>query len=344
MNPQQQEIVRQLLGNPRTRAAGVQLLQQHQQQVQAAQKTAQDRQWDVLKEQDRRQYEAGVRREDQSFRRQEGETERAHRERLTLMGWNRDDINKQVDRDHQIAMPTPDIKEYKLYVDQATAAGQPVDDFRTWQQSMKKAGAQTTNVNMPTAEKEEEKERGKGLGSRLNKIAEDGDVAVMDMTVIQRMNTLGNNVDPGSRTAFFEELRQRTGIQLDPKADDVQAFKAIVNYMKPRMKVPGSGTSSDKDMESFEQALMNMRATPGGNEIIAQTLGGMAQLRIQRGEIAQLWQMGEISAKEASDRMKALPDPFDTFRQWQKQNPNAPQTDKEGWVIGPGGIRIREKQ
>jgi hypothetical protein len=324
MNPQQQEIVRQLLGNPRTRQAGMALIQQHQEQAIAAQKEQRDRAWDVQKLQVQRGYQVEDREDGQNFQRQQGETQRQFDERLKREGWTREDINAQTKFDRDQTAFTPDQKEYyNTYVPQEIAAGRTPQEFTPWTQANKKAGAQ--NINLPGAEKEEEKERGKGLATRLNKIAEDGDAAVMDMTIIQRMNALGNNVDPGSRTAFLEELRQRTGIQLDPKADDVQAFKAIINYMKPRMKVAGSGTSSDRDMESFEQALMNLRATPGGNEIIAQTLGGMAQQRIARGEIAQLWQLGEISAKDAADRMKALPDPFDTFKQWQKQNPNAPK-------------------
>jgi hypothetical protein len=86
----------------------------------------------------------------------------------------------------------------------------------------------------------------------------------------------------------------------------------------PRMRVPGSGASSDRDMVLFQQALPELLGTPGGNELAIQTLGGLVQQRKARAEIAEAWQRGEIDAKEADQRMRGLPDPFEVFK---KANP-----------------------
>jgi hypothetical protein len=181
-------------------------------------------------------------------------------------------------------------------------------------------GDPSTNVTVGTGETEEAKERGKGLAKRINTIADDGDEAAKDLAVAQRLHQLGTNVNPGTKTALLDEIRARTGIALDPNADNVQAYKAMIAYMKPRMRVAGSGVSSDKDMAAFEASLPSLLGTPGGNEIATQTIGGMAQLRLERGLIAQRWQLGEIDAKTFNAEIAKLPDPLATFKEWQKAN------------------------
>jgi hypothetical protein len=181
-------------------------------------------------------------------------------------------------------------------------------------------GDPSTNVNVGTGETEEQKERGKGLAKRINTIADDGDEAAKDLAVAQRLHQLGSNVNPGTKTALLDEIRARTGIALDPNADNVQAYKAMIAYMKPRMRVAGSGVSSDKDMAAFEASLPSLLGTPGGNEIATQTIGGMAQLRLERGLLAQRWQLGEIDAKTFNVELAKLPDPLATFKEWQKAN------------------------
>jgi hypothetical protein len=204
-------------------------------------------------------------------------------------------------------------------------------------------GDPSTNVNVGTGETEEQKERGKGLAKRINTIADDGDEAAKDLAVAQRLHQLGTNVDPGTKTALLDEIRARTGLALDPNADNVQAYKAMIAYMKPRMRVAGSGVSSDKDMAAFEQSLPSLLGTPGGNEIATRTIGGMAQFRHERGLLAQRWQLGEIDAKTFNAEIAKLPDPFATFKDWQKANGSSPQPDKDGWTT-IDGVRIRRKQ
>src|SRR5262245_59611740 len=118
-------------------------------------------------------------------------------------------------------------------------------------------GGSGVNVSVNTdnrAETEEAKQRVQGLGKRLNDIAEDGASASIDLTQIGRLRQLMSSVDPGTRTALLEFVRSQTGTALDPNASNVQAASAMVEYMVPRMRVPGSGTSTDRDMNSFRTA------------------------------------------------------------------------------------------
>ncbi len=206
--------------------------------------------------------------------------------------------------------PTDDMAEYEFARKQGFAG-----TFQDYMTGMKKAGATVTNVTTDMrAESAEAKARGEGLGKRLNTVADDGIEAQKDAVTIQRLAQLSSNVDPGTKTALLDEIRNLTGVTLDPNTDNVQAFKAAVNYLAPRMRVAGSGASSDRDVSIFFRALPGLLGTPGGNQIAIETLGGLAQYRMQRADIAAAWQRGEIDAREADQRMKALPDPFADFK------------------------------
>jgi hypothetical protein len=227
--------------------------------------------------------------------------------------------------------PTDEQREYELARTQGFSG--TFMDFKT---QLRKAGA--TNITLDTrAENELEKERGKGLGGRLNKVAEDGLKADEDGAILSRLTQLNSSVDPGTRTAVMNAIRESTGITLDPNADNVQAFQAAVNYLVPRMRVPGTGASSDIDIAKFTKSLPDLLGTPGGNELVMQTLGGMVQQRKARAEIAAAWQRGEIDPKEADARMKGLPDPFEAFK---KSNPTTRKPVSTSPQIPAGAIEM----
>jgi hypothetical protein len=223
---------------------------------------------------------------------------------------------------------TDDEREYE------TAKGQGYKGtLLDYQKELKTAGATVVNNNV--GERKLDSVRAEGLGKRFNTIAEDGIKADEDATMLSRITQLNSAVDPGTRTALFEAIRAQTGIALDPNADNVQAFKKAASYLVPRMRVPGSGASSDRDMAMFEKALPDLLATPGGNEIAIQTLGGLVQQRKARAEIAEAWQREEIDSKEADARMKALPDPFEAFK---KANPTTRKPVSTSPTLEPGTV------
>lgn len=204
--------------------------------------------------------------------------------------------------------PTSDQLNFKAAQEQGYRGS-----FNDWLLEQKRAGATAVTTDM-RGENAESKARGEGLGKRLNGIADDGVEADKDMAILSRITALQGNVEPGTKTALMEEIRAATGITLDPNTDNVQAFKAAANYLVPRMRVPGSGASSDRDVAIFQRSLPSLLGTPGGNELVTETLGGLAQHRKDRAEIAAQWQRGEITAAEADKKMRSLPDPFATFK------------------------------
>ncbi len=220
-------------------------------------------------------------------------------------------VNKKTGQAEPVASavkPTSDVLNYR------EAKGQGYQGtFQDYQMELRKAGATAITTDM-RGENAEAKARGEGLGKRLNSIADDGVEADKDMAILSRITALQGNIEPGTKTALMEEIRAATGITMDPNTDNVQAFKAAANYLVPRMRVPGSGASSDRDVQIFQSSLPSLLGTPGGNELVTQTLGGLAQHRKDRAEIAAQWQRGEITAAEADKKMRSLPDPFATFK------------------------------
>lgn len=218
--------------------------------------------------------------------------------------------------------PTAPIKEYEYAARQMIENGVQPPDITSWMRDQKKAGAQRVTIDQ-RAETALEQGRGQGLSGRLNKVAESGLDAQNQLAAVQRLDQLMGAVEPGARTAALEWLRQNTGLALDDNTDNVQAAQAIISYLKPRMRVAGSGTSSDRDMKAFEQSLPSLMGTPGGNAIITQTLGGIAQLGVEQAKIAQQWQEGTLKPAEASRMIREMgreKDPFAMFKAWQKEN------------------------
>lgn len=63
-------------------------------------------------------------------------------------------------------------------------------------------------------------------------------------------------------------------------------------------------------MGNFLQSIPSLAGSPEGNKKILDTMSGIIEYRKQRAAIAADWQNGDISAKEAQQRVDKLPPPF----------------------------------
>lgn len=215
--------------------------------------------------------------------------------------------------------PTDEYRDYTQYVQQTLEAGDTPMSFFDYQVKKREAGSARTTVNIDQkAESALEKERGEGLGKSLNKLADDFSQATDDVNLYGRLGDLLERSGTGTGIAFTNWVRELSGIKLGDKANEAEAANALINYLKPRMRVPGSGASSDRDMQVFANSIPTLLSTPEGRRVVIETLGGAAKARLDRAEIAQRWQTGDITAKEAVADMRKLGDPFSSFREWQK--------------------------
>ena len=93
--------------------------------------------------------------------------------------------------------------------------------------------------------------------------------------VMQIIDLIEGGAETGriqSATMGLRQLGKELGFLSDEQVDnlrDQEVLRSAMSYMVPRMRVTGSGASSDRDMAFFAQAAPMMTNTPEGNLIIA---------------------------------------------------------------------------
>lgn len=228
-----------------------------------------------------------------------------------------------IDWAKQDTKPTEMGKNYDDYASQERTEGRVPMSRLDYEIKIKSAGA--TNVSVDTkGATAEEQEKGKDVAQRLGKMAKEGDDAVPQRAVVGRLGSMLERSGTGADIAFANWTREHFGEQIGgvfatkKRLESAEAATALINYMKPRMRVAGSGSSSDIDMDAFAKAIPSLLSTQGGRRLVVETLGGMQQALIDRGDIATRYQTSDLSAKQAFEQIRKLPDPFSSFREYQK--------------------------
>jgi hypothetical protein len=103
------------------------------------------------------------------------------------------------------------------------------------------------------------------------------------------------------------------------KMSEMEAYQSIADKMTPLMRVPGSGSTSDREMAVFKNALPSLMKTPEGNAIVADTFRGLYDHKMAAGDIAGQALRQEIDQKEADKRLRELPSPFARLKEYRKQ-------------------------
>ena len=126
-------------------------------------------------------------------------------------------------------------------------------------------------------------------------IKEQGDLAA-DQDIAFRLDVMSEMLDPARELdtgAFAQMLMPVRGILRDLNLmsaedarnfDDQQIFQAAANYIVPRMRVAGSGASSDFEQRLFASATAGLGNTPEANRVL---VAGMRALYGNKRRIAQ---------------------------------------------------------
>ena len=83
-------------------------------------------------------------------------------------------------------------------------------------------------------------------------------------------------------------------------------FNSQVKTLAPQLRVPGSGATSDKDLDTFMAALPNLKNTPEANQAVLGIVEAKAKLNLQRSEIARRALRREIDQNEADKQLREL--------------------------------------
>jgi hypothetical protein len=136
---------------------------------------------------------------------------------------------------------------------------------------------------------------------------------------INRLESLLEGVPTGAMGAL-KVAAGNFGIQTEG-LDDLQAAQALINSLVPQQRPAGSGPMSDADLELFKQSLPRIINSPNGNQIILETMRGIAAYDAAGAEIVQRYRSDpKFTQADAFAALQARPDPFANLN----LGPNAP--------------------
>lgn len=212
--------------------------------------------------------------------------------------------------------PTDEIREYQFDRSQWTAdpanAGKPFPSFGDWKTNLKKAGAINVNTNVNTTENKFDNKLAETDVETYTGLARDYGNAKADLGQIKVLRAQLEKL-PGGLLGNAQAAASRYGIKLGENATNVEAADAIISQLVPKQRIPGSGTTSDRDIELFRRSVPQLSNSPEGNRVIVDTMEAMATYRLQQGEIANRVLNKEITREEGRKLIQALPDPFQRF-------------------------------
>ena len=143
-------------------------------------------------------------------------------------------------------------------------------------------------------------------------IKKSGDGARRTLRDVTRLGSILDK-SPGGLEAGFKLAAGNFGIKTEG-LDNLQTAEAIINRLVPQQRPPGTGQMSDADLDLFKKSLPRIINQPGGNKAIISYLKGINEYLIKEGEIASLVLNGKITPEQADQRMLALQNPLEEFK------------------------------
>jgi hypothetical protein len=153
-------------------------------------------------------------------------------------------------------------------------------------------------------EVEVNKGRGQAIVKRMGSASEASTEAARTLQIIGAIETIMPDVGGNFGTAVQLGMAQY-GI-VGKGVSDQQAVQSLISSLIPKQREPGSGNSSDRDMEIFARMVPSMWNTPGANQLIMATMKSYAQYQQQRGNIAALWEAGKLADGDAVAQLHEL--------------------------------------
>ncbi|OWJ67450.1 hypothetical protein BWR60_09600 [Inquilinus limosus] len=126
---------------------------------------------------------------------------------------------------------------------------------------------------------------------------------------LSQLGTLLQSAPQGTgaeTTAWLSNVGRTLGLGEGQVADKAQAIQAIANQIVPTLRMAGSGTMSDRDVELFKSTLPQLSNTPGANQTILSILSRSVRAQRQISEIANRALSGEISPVDAQKQIAGV--------------------------------------
>jgi hypothetical protein len=169
------------------------------------------------------------------------------------------------------------------------------------------AGRPQTNINMPG-----DKAVTSVDAKRYETTA--GALDVLD-TMAPFLERMSGAMEAGAQTGFGQQwalpIKQAAeevfGVQI-PGTSEQEVFKAVQNYLGPKMRTPGSGASSDRDVALFLDSIPSLGKSEQGNRLLMDSYNRIRDRYTQVAQIQQdlLREFDYIPVKEERARLAAL--------------------------------------
>lgn len=244
--------------------------------------------------------------------------------------------------------PTNDQQNYEYYRDFEVKNGrQPLGPLE-WEQAQRKSGATNVTTNVGEGDKFYEN-LDKKNAETFAALSDTGMQARSKIAQIDRLEGLMANAPQGAMGAL-KQAAGEWGIATEGLSD-IQAASALLEKMVPEQRTPGSGPMSDADIRMFRASLPRILNQPGGNQLIFQTMRGIAQYEQAMGEIAdrvanrELKEDGKIySPADGRRDISNLRNPLADLKISSRPVPNEgiprPQTAEDFDKLKPGEVYI----
>ena len=209
------------------------------------------------------------------------------------------------------------VQEYLFYADQAAASGQTPLPYDQWDMARKAAGASRTSVDVSTGGGKFEEAFAKGDAETIGTVYDAGLAATRNLGRIDQLEALLQEA-PSGMGGRLAQIAGEWGLAVDG-TDAVQAAQAMINSLVPEQRPAGSGPMSDADLELFKQSLPRIINTPGGNQLIVDTMRAIAQYDAQGAEIVQRMRLPEgdpnrLTRAEAFQMLQQRQNPLAAFK------------------------------
>lgn len=206
---------------------------------------------------------------------------------------------------------SPDIIEWQRTVEDQIARGLTPPSFWDYQLSLRRAGAQT-------AERQDAINLSNQRMRVTDSIIEGYDQATKNLETVDRLEDLLKGLEPGTFSGIASWVLANTGIDIGG-GGDIQAAQALIEALVPQQRQPGTGTQTDRDAAGFRASLPSIWGTKEGNKVIIETLRGLYDWKTQRANLAMDYLAGDFGEgqqafKALMDKLEALPNPFEKWR------------------------------
>lgn len=195
-------------------------------------------------------------------------------------------------------------------------------------------GGQGVTVNNNMGEDKFGEAFAKGDAAALGTISESGMAAQRNMGRIDQLEGL-LSASPTGLAGAAKLAAGEWGIDT-AGLTELQAAQALINTLVPEQRQPGSGPMSDADLALFKQSLPRIINQPGGNEIILNTMRGIAQYDAEGAQIVQELRAGSIDRAEAFSRLQGRANPMQGFKSPAQAAPTAQPQPTQGEVVPQG--------